>query len=737
MPSMPTLASGAGPIACLSRWRQRWALATGLWACALCVHSQPLPEPSALPTPQTARQPKDVSVHGDRRIDPYFWLRERKNPAVLEHLKAENAHAQAWFAPLSGLRQSLYDEMLARIQEDDEAVPYRKNGWWYLTRTVKGQAYPVHLRRRGSPDGPEQTLLDLNELAKGKAFLQSGAMAVSPDNRWLAYSLDETGALDFTLRIKNLDTGQELSFQRQKTDGVAWSADSRTLFYVTKDAAQRAATVWRHTLGQAGPDTRVYHERNGTFWLSLSKTLDQRYLVLASHSKDTSELRVIDAQRPTGRPRVLLPRQKGREASLAHGNGVFYLLVNDTGPNFRLVSLAAADAWAPAARAAAGGVLSRARELVAHRSDAMLEDLEVFSRHLVLTERERGLQKLRIRDLATGQSRHVPFDEPVYAAHGQRNAEFDTDSFRFEFSSLVTPNSVIDVDMPSLALTLKKRQPVLGGFDPARYASQQIEAVAPDGTRVPVSLVWRRDRREPGRAQPLLLEGYGAYGIPNDVYFSSTRLSLLDRGVVVALAHVRGGTDLGRTWYDQGKLQHKMNSFTDFVACAQALVDQGWTSPQQLISEGGSAGGLLVAAASNLRPDLFGAVVAEVPFVDVINTMLDETLPLTVGEFLEWGNPKKKADYAVIRAYSPYDNLRAAAYPRFFLRASLNDSQVPYWEAAKYAARLRELKTDAHPVLLVVNLDAGHGGASGRYEALRERAETLTFMLAHWGLAGR
>jgi oligopeptidase B len=673
--------------------------------------------------PQATRKPKDVSVHGDRRIDDYFWLRERDNPEVLAHLRAENAYAEAWFQPLAGFKDRLYAEMLARIKEDDEAVPYRKRGYWYSSRTEKGKQYATTLRRQGTLDAPEQVLLDMNQLAAGKPFLQLGASAVSPDSKLLAYSLDETGALDYTLYVKNLDDGSLLPLKIEKTAGVAWANDNKTLFYLTKDAAKRTSTVWRHVLGQKGPDTLVYEDRNEQFWVDLHKTRDERYLVIGSESKDTSELRVIDADKPASRMRIVLPRKKGREASLDHRDGRFYLRVNDTGRNFRLVSV-------PAATPALAG----ATELIAHRADVMIEDVDLFARHMVVSERDQGVQKLRVWDLASGQSHHIAFDETVYSAAGTSNAEFDTNSFRFTFTSLVTPSSVYDYDMDARTLTLKKRQPVLGGYDPALYTSTQIQARAGDGTRVPVSLVWRKDRRA-GSPQPLLLDGYGAYGVSNDVYFSSARVSLLDRGVIVALAHVRGGSDLGRTWYDDGKLGKKMNSFTDFVACAEALVAQGFTSPDRLVIEGGSAGGLLMGAVTNLRPDLFKAVVAEVPFVDVINTMLDETLPLTVGEFLEWGNPKKKADYRVMRAYSPYDNLKRAAYPAIYLRTSLNDSQVPYWEAAKYAARLRTLKTDAHPVLLSINLDAGHGGASGRYDALKERAESMTFMLEMWGLA--
>ncbi len=673
--------------------------------------------------PIATRRPHDASLHGETRIDEWHWLREIDNPEVLAHLHAENAHARAWLAPLDELRDTLYAEMLARIQEDDDEVPWRKNGWWQWSRTETGRQYPLYLRRRDTPGAQEEVLLDLNQLAEGKPFLQLGALEVSPDAALLAYSLDETGALDYTLRVRDLVSGTDLPLAIEKTEGAVWGNDSRTLYYLSKDEPRRTHRLWRHRLGQDGADELVFEEPDELFWLDLGKTRDDRWLVLSSASKDTTGLWVLDADDAQAAPRAMLPRRNGIELSLDHRAGRFYLLVNDRGRNFRLVETAAES---PS--------LDDARELIAHRDDVMLEDVDLFARHMVVQERDRGVLKLRVWELASGRSWEVPFDESVYTAEGDVNEEFDTDIFRFEYTSLVTPHSVFDLDMASGERTLRKRQPVLGGYDPARYASEQFMARADDGTEVPVSLVYRRDRRH-GEPQPLLMYGYGAYGFASDVYFSSSRLSLLDRGVVFAVAHVRGGGDRGRRWYDEGKLAKKANSFGDFVACAQALVDRGWTSPGQLIVEGGSAGGLLVAASANLRPELFRAVVAEVPFVDVINTMLDETLPLTVGEFLEWGNPKERADYETMRRYSPYDNLRRTAYPAMYLRTSLNDSQVPYWEAAKYAARLRTLKTDEHPVLLSINMDAGHGGASGRYDALRERAEVLAFMLWQWGLA--
>ena len=673
--------------------------------------------------PIATRRPHDASLHGETRIDEWHWLREIDNPEVLAHLHAENAHARAWLAPLDGLRDTLYAEMLARIQEDDDEVPWRKNGWWQWSRTETGRQYPLYLRRRDTPAAQEEVLLDLNQLAEGKPFLQLGALEVSPDAALLAYSLDETGALDYTLRVRDLASGIDLPLAIEKTEGAVWGNDSRTLYYLSKDEARRTHRLWRHRLGQDGADELVFEEPDELFWLDLGKTRDDRWLVLSSASKDTTGLWVLDADDVQAAPRAVLPRRNGIELSLDHRAGRFYLLVNDRGRNFRLVETAAES---PS--------LDDARELIAHRDDVMLEDVDLFARHMVVQERDRGVLKLRVWELASGRSWEVPFDEGVYTAEGDVNEEFDTDIFRFEYTSLVTPHSVFDLDMASGERTLRKRQPVLGGYDPVRYASEQFMARADDGTEVPVSLVYRRDRRH-GKPQPLLMYGYGAYGFASDVYFSSSRLSLLDRGVVFAVAHVRGGGDRGRRWYDEGKLAKKANSFGDFVACAQALVERGWTSPGQLIVEGGSAGGLLVAASANLRPELFRAVVAEVPFVDVINTMLDETLPLTVGEFLEWGNPKERADYETMRRYSPYDNLRRTAYPAMYLRTSLNDSQVPYWEAAKYAARLRMLKTDDHPVLLSINMDAGHGGASGRYDALKERAEVLAFMLWQWGLA--
>jgi len=697
-------------------------------ACLACL-------PAAAQNPPVAPvEPRDVSVHGDRRIDDYFWIRNREDPRVLDYLKAENAYTDAWLAPHAELRERLYQEMLGRIQQKDEAVPFRRGRWWYFTRTLEGRQYPLQMRRAAvgadrhdDPAAKEEVLLDLNQLAEGKSFLSLGAFEVSPDGRWLAYATDETGGRDFTLHLKNLVSGETLPFSVKDTAGVVWGADNRTLYYVTVDAAKRANKVWRYVVGQSGTDDLVVEEKNELFDIGLRKTRDGRYVLVEFESKDTREVRVLDAHRRYTRLRTVIPRREKLEYFLEHRDGLFYARVNDTGRNFRLVTL---DEKHPS--------LAQARELIAARDDAMLEQVDVFSRHLVVTERVTGNLQLRVRDFKSGDEHRVAFDEPAYTATPRDNAEFDSTRFRFEYTSLTTPPSVYDYDLVSRERVLRKRQPVLGGYDPSRYETRRVSARAADGTEIPISLVYRRDLRETrfhNGPQPVLLYGYGSYGIPMDPRFSAPRISLLDRGVVFAIAHIRGGGDLGRGWYEAAKMSSKATTFSDFVSSAQALIAQGYTQPSQLIIQGGSAGGLLMGAVVNLRPDLFKAVVAQVPFVDVINTMLDDTLPLTTGEYIEWGNPKIPEQYAWMRAYSPYDNLKRGAYPAMLVETGINDSQVAYWEPTKYVAKLRTLKTDSNPLLLRVNLGAGHGGASGRFDKLREVATEYTFMLSEWGVA--
>ena len=688
--------------------------------------------PDSTSLPVAPREPKDVTVHGDRRIDDYFWLRQRDDPRTLPYLRAENAYADAWFAPHAALKEQLYQEMFGRIQQDDDSVPYRKGLWWYSSRILKGEQYPRYIRRRAlgsersyDPQGSDETLLDLNELARGQAFLRLGLATVTLDAQTLAYTLDLTGGRDFTLHIRDLATGKDDAWTMPEVSSAEWANDGRTLYYVTMDETKRANRLWRHVVGAAGADALVLEEKDELFDLGIGKTRDDRFLVLTSESKDASEQSVLDADAPSDQAtfRVVFPRRADVEYDLDHRAGSFYVLINDTGRNFRLVKV---DAARPD--------LGRAEELIAARDRVMLDDFDIFAEDLVVTERVAGSLQLRVIDLVRGGEHTVAFDEPAYTVHTSGNAEFETRTLRFVYTSMTTPASTYDYHLASRERVLKKRQPV-PGYEPALYQSERIVARATDGTEVPISLVWRRDRKA-GGSQPLLLYGYGSYGIAMDPWFSQTRVSLLDRGVIFAIAHIRGGGDLGRTWYEAGKMGHKATTFGDFIACAETVIARGLTTPGQLAIEGGSAGGLLMGVAVNRRPELFKAVVAEVPFVDVINTMLDESLPLTVGEFIEWGNPKLPEQYAWMRAYSPYDNLEPGAYPAMLLRTGLNDSQVSYWEPAKYVAKLRTLKTDANPLLFKINLEVGHGGASGRFDSLRDIAEDDAFLLVELGLAG-
>lgn len=707
-------------------------LATSLICATRAVQAQ-----DTATAPVAAKKPRDVSVHGDRRIDDYFWLREKDAPAVQAHLKAEAAYADAWFKPLAAAEQQLFEEMKGRVQQRDQGVPQRQGRWWYVSRIDVGQQYPVYVRRAAQgadrvddANAPEQVLLDLNELARTRKFVNLNGLSVSPDDRLLAYAVDATGARDFELHVRDIATGEDrVVATTPHADAFEWAADSRTLFYIRHNDARRSHQLWRHRLGTAA-DTLVHEEKDELFNLVLAKSLDGRTLMLGSRSKDTMDWRVLPAARPEGRWREVLPRRAGQEYAVTPFGAELLLRINDRGVNFRLLRLP----MKPGAGALfTARDLARGRELIAARDDAMVEQAVAFKTHAVAQIREGGSVKLRIYPLAGGAPRDVAFQELAYGATLASQREFDATRVRFAYNSLTTPTSTYEADLASGQLQLLKVAPVQGGYDAGLYASERLWATAPDGVKVPISLIYRKDKRRAG-PQPLLLYGYGSYGIPSDPRFGSGRLSLLDRGVVYAIAHVRGGGDLGRQWYLDGKLGKKMNTFTDFVACAEALVKQGYTQPSQLIIHGGSAGGLLVGAATNLRPDLFKAVVAQVPFVDVINTMLDASLPLTTEEYIEWGNPNKAAEYAWMRAYSPYDNLKPAAYPAVLAKTAINDSQVPYWEAAKYVARLRELNQGRAPVLFDINMTAGHGGASGRFDALREAARTNIFMLQQWGL---
>ena len=682
--------------------------------------------------PRAPREARDVSVHGDPRSDEYHWLRDRDDPRTLAYLRAENAYADAWFAPHAALKEQLYQEMVSRIQQDDDSVPMRKGAWWYSTRTRQGEQYPRYLRRRShgaerrfDPDGVDETLLDLNAMAVGQPFLQLGTTAVSPDATRLAYTVDHTGGRDYTLHVKDLARGTIDAWSIEQVASAAWANDSRTLYYVTMDETKRANRLWRHVVGSNGAAELLFEEPDELFDVGVARTLDERWILVGSQSKDASEWRVAAADLGGDAAfamRTVLARRADIEYDVEHRAGRFWIRINDTGRNFRLVTV---DADAPD--------LAAAEEVIAARDDVMLDDVDVFARYLVVTERAAGNLRLRVIELDTGDDHTIAFDEPAHSVRTSGNAEFETTTLRFVYTSMTTPASTFDYDLATRERVLRKRQPV-PGYDPTLYASERTFATARDGTRVPISLVYRKDRRR-ASPQPLLLYGYGAYGIPIDPAFSQTRVSLLDRGLVFAIAHIRGGGDLGRTWYEAGKMARKQTTFDDFIACAEALVAGGWTTPAQLAIEGGSAGGLLMGAVVNQRPELFRAVVAEVPFVDVVTTMLDESMPLTVGEFIEWGNPKIAEQYAWLRAYSPYDNLKAGAYPAMLVRTGLNDTQVAYWEPAKYVARLRTLKTDERTLVFRINLEVGHGGASGRFDSLREIAEDDAFVLVELGVA--
>jgi oligopeptidase B len=672
--------------------------------------------------PLAARTPHPTTVHGDTRADDYFWLREKTSPDVAAYLEAENAYADAVMAPTEPFQDALYREMLARIKETDLSVPYREGAYFYYSRTEEGKQYPILCRRRGDLEAPEEVTLDLNELSTGHSFLSLGAYAVSDDGALLAYSVDTTGFRDYTLYIKDLRTGELRPERIEKTGAVAWANDGQTLFYAVEDHAKRPHRVYRHHLGPSTPDVLVYEEKDELFRAWVGRTRSKGFLLMGSASHTTSEVHYLPADQPEGEWRLIAPRRHEHEYDVDHHGDRLYIRTNDQGRNFRLVSAPIEhpepEHW---------------QEVVPHRPDVMLEGAEFFRDHYVLLERERGLQRLQVTDLRSGDVHRIEFPEPAYSAFPSYNPEFDTHVFRYSYQSLVTPSSVFDYDMDRRASTLLKEQPVLGGYDRTQYVSERLQATAPDGTRVPISIVYRKDLPRDGKA-PLYLYGYGSYGYPLPVGFSSNRLSLLDRGMAVAIAHVRGGGELGKAWHDDGRMLKKMNTFTDFIAAAEHLIAERYTSADRLVIEGGSAGGLLVGAVVNMRPDLFSLVVSKVPFVDVLNSMLDDTLPLTVGEYEEWGNPNNKEEYDYMKAYCPYTNLAPRAYPTMLVKTSFHDSQVMYWEPAKYVARLRTLKTDAHPLLLKTNMAAGHGGASGRYDYLREVAFDYAFVLSQLGL---
>ena len=664
------------------------------------------------------RVPKIDVIHGEKREDDYFWLRQKDHPDVLAYLQEENAYTDAVMKGTEAFQEALYRELLGRIKEDDQTVPYRRGGWLYYSRTEKGKQYAIHCRKK-APDGPEEVTVDLNALAEGHPFIDLGAYVVSDDGRWLAYTIDLTGFREYTLYVKDLESGDVLPDRAEKVSTVAWSAAADTMFYVTEDHAKRAHRLWRHRLGAAADDL-LYEETDELFRLWLWRSRSRAFLFAGSHSFTSTEVRFLSAVKPDGVWQVLQAREKDHEYHVDHAGDRFYIRTNGGGArNFRLVTAPVADPGK-----------ERWTEILAHREDVMLEDLDVFTDFFVVHEREDGLVRLRVADRGDGTWHHIAFPEPAYDIGDEPNAEPDTGVYRFRYQSMITPATVYDYDVRTRQLLVLKQQEVLGGYDPARYRAERVHATAADGVRIPISLVRPADAPSDGTGA-MVLTGYGAYGFPYPALFSSHRLSLLERGVGYAIAHIRGGGDLGKRWHDAGRMLAKRNTFTDFVAAADFLVAGGYVAREQLVIEGGSAGGLLIGAVLNLRPDVCSAAVLRVPFVDAINTMLDESLPLTVGEFEEWGNPKIPEHYEYMKSYCPYTNLAARAYPAILVRTSLNDSQVMYWEPAKYVAKLRTLKTDENPLLFKIDLDAGHGGPSGRYDLLREIAFDYAFVLTH------
>ena len=677
----------------------------------------------ALQPPVAKKDPHVTHIHGDTLVDDYYWLRNKGTPEVESYLKAELGYAQEFMKPTEALQQKLYDEMLSRIQQTDIDVPTLDRGFYYYRRTVEGKQYPIFGRKKGSLEAAEEVILDVNQLAEGKPFMSVGWRTVSPDGNLLAYHTDETGFRQFTLHIKDLRTGQSGPEAIPRVTSFEWAEDGKTLLYSVEDPqTKRSYQVFRHVLGEP-KDELLYEEKDERFNVGVGKSRDRQVLFIQSASLTTSEVRYLPADHPAAELRLIAPRQQDREYDVDHRPGEFWIRTNDKGRNFRLV---VADEKDPSA--------ANWREVVPHREDVMLQGVDLFQDFYVLLEQQGGILHLRVTEVATGKSHRIEFPEPAYLVFPNANREWNAKLYRFSYQSPISAQSIYDYDPFTHERKLLKQVAVLGGYDPSRYRVEVIQATAPDGVEVPMWLLYRKDLKPDG-TNPALLHAYGSYGAPMSANFDSNVFSLVDRGVVFAMAYIRGGGELGKQWHDGGRMMKKRNTFTDFIACAEQLIAAKYTSKDRLAIMGGSAGGLLMGAVTNMRPDLFRVVIAQVPFVDVINTMLDETLPLTVPEFEEWGNPKIETQYRYIKSYSPYDNVEAKGYPTLLVKSSYNDSQVMYWEPAKYVAKLRALKKDDNPLIFYINMDpAGHGGKSGRYNRLHETAFDTAFLLWQLGV---
>lgn len=670
--------------------------------------------------PKAKKIPKELVAHNDIRIDNYYWLNNRDNADVIAYLEAENAYYQQMTAHTSELQQKLFEEMKSRIKEDDSSVPYFYNGYWYITRYELGKDYPIYSRKKGHLEAEEEIMFDVNEMAKGFSYYKITSLNISDDNRYCAFGVDTVSRREYVLQVKDLFTGEILPFKIERTTGAStWSADGKYLFYSRKDAQTlRANTIFRHKIGTiVNEDVLVFEEKDETFSTFIYRSKSRKYLIIGSESTLTSEYRILEADSPDREFRVFSPREQGLEYSISHYQDQFYILTNkDDAENFKLMvtpeNQTSSTYW---------------KDLIPHRRDTLLEGIDIFKDYLVLSERTNGLNQIWIKPW-NEEGYYLPFDNETYTAFTTTNIDFDTEILRYAYQSLATPASVIDFNMRTLKKEVKKEQIVLGDFNKEDYFEERVWATANDGVNVPISLVYKKGLELNGE-NPLLLYAYGSYGASMEAYFSSLRLSLLNRGFVFAIAHVRGGEDLGREWYENGKLLNKKNTFTDFIACSEFLIEKGYTSAQHLYAEGGSAGGLLMGAVINMRPDLYNGVIAQVPFVDVVTTMLDDTIPLTTGEYDEWGNPNEKEYYEYMKSYSPYDNVVAQDYPNLYISTGFHDSQVQYWEPAKWVAKLRALRTNNNQLFLDTNMETGHGGASGRFESIKEVAKEYAFLL--------
>ncbi len=694
-------------------------------ALAMTIACDQLPQKSetVLKAPEAKKIPFEITTHGDTRVDNYYWMRDldRKDPAILAHLNAENAYTKAKLKHTESLQDELFNELKGRIKQTDESVPYLYYGYYYYTRFEEGHEYPIHCRKEDSLDAEEQIMIDVNALAEGYNYYQAAGNSISTNNNILAFSEDTLSRRIYTIRFKDLSTGTFLEDRIEGTaGGCTWANDNKTIFYTVKDPVTlRSYKVFKHTLGTpASEDVEVYHEKDETFYVGVGKFKSKKWLYIHSGATVSDEYSILDADQPSGTWKVFQPRERDLEYGLSHFNNDFYILTNkDDATNFKLMKTAedktSIDQW---------------MEVIAHRNDVLLEDFDVFEKHLVLTEKSNTQSAIRIINWLTKDDHYITFDEEAYAVQSTINPEFKTQKLRFNYTSMTTPSSVFEYDMETKDRVLLKQQEILGGFDKNDYIAKRIWTTARDGAKVPMSLVYHKSTTI-DKNTPLLLYGYGSYGITIDPGFSPSRLSLLNRGFVFCIAHIRGSQTMGRAWYEDGKMLKKQNTFNDFIDCAENLIALGYTSPEHLYAMGGSAGGLLMGAIINMRPDLWNGIIAAVPFVDVVTTMLDESIPLTTGEFDEWGNPKEEAYYHYIKSYSPIDNIEAKEYPSMLVTTGLHDSQVQYWEPAKWVAKLRELKTDSNDILFHINMEFGHTGASGRFEIFHEIALEYAFLL--------